>query len=108
MSETEDPSSGNLASHTLAFLRRLDRRLDESDKRFVHIVDLLSRQQTRLDRVERDLREARSDMILMENNIINRMNEALSVASRLNRVDERLEALEQASRPAPPAPTEGP
>ena len=108
MSETEDPSSGNLASHTLAFLRRLDRRLDESDKRFVHIVDLLSRQQTRLDRMERDPREARSDMILMENNIINRMNEALSVASRLNRVDERLEALEQASRQAPPAPTEGP
>jgi hypothetical protein len=108
MSETEDPSSGNLASHTLAFLLRLDRRLDESDKRFVHIVDLLSRQQTRLDRMERDPREARSDMILMENNIINQMNEALSVASRLNRVDERLEALEQASRPAPPAPTEGP
>ncbi|WP_102959153.1 hypothetical protein [Mangrovicella endophytica] len=62
-----------IVSHTLAYLRKIDKRLDETDRHLIQVIDLLSRQQTRLDRIERDGREIRNDMAVMENNILNRM-----------------------------------
>lgn len=112
MAEADDQNPQNLASHTLAYLRRIDRRMDEIDKRFIQIVDILSRQATKGDRgdrnngeaferIERDLREIKSDAILSENRILSRMNEAMELSHRLSRHDERLETLEGALQPSP-------
>lgn len=105
MSETDDPSSGNLASHTLAFLRRIDKRLDGLEKTMIEVVDLLSRQATKVDRsdrdtkegfarIERSLLEIKSDAILSENKILDRFSDALEWSRRLDRHDERLERIE--------------
>jgi len=101
MSDHDEPSSDNVASHTLALLRPIDKRLVELDTRFVQVVDIMSRQQTRLERIERNVGEIKFDMAVMENNILNRMTEGMFASARINDIDDRLLALEQASRDHP-------
>ena len=101
MSGPDESRPDNVASHTLELLCRVDRRLVELDTRFVQIVNILSRQQTRLERIERDVGEIKFDMAIMENNILNRMTDGLFASSRIGDIDDRLTALEQASRNDP-------
>ena len=54
MSENDDPSSDNLASHTLACLRRIDKRMGGLEKTLIEVVDLLERHSTKADRSDRD------------------------------------------------------
>lgn len=116
MSDLVDTNS-NVASHTLAYFRRLDRRMDE-------LTDLVLRQQEligRLDRdmregfgivqrdgsnlrsdlqsVQRDIREMRSDMVLMENRVITAITSDHFASARIDEHEERLTALEQSNPP---------
>lgn len=62
--------------------------------------ELLGRQSLRLERIERDIREIRSDAITMENSILTRMNEILDVSRRLDDHDEQLQALGSNTAPS--------
>ena len=72
-----DESSQSIANHTLALLRAMDRKLD-------HVVDTLSRHDVRLGRLERDMAEVKSDLVLLENRLLTQTNEILRVMHRLD------------------------
>lgn len=111
MDDVGNMSQAQIASHTLAYLRRIDTKLDSKidgvDKRLdviitqVHRVsEILLRHEERLGRIERDVSEIKGDLVLMENQILNRMTEIFHVTRRLEDHDERLAALENpSSRP---------
>lgn len=105
MSDRGEPSSENLASHTLAYLRRHDERMDSLERTMIQVVDSLRQVSTKIDRsdrdnkeafarIERDLHEIRSDAIVSESKILDRYSETLDLSRRLNRHDERLDAIE--------------
>ena len=54
MSDPDPTDSAAVASHTLAYLRRIDRRMDEMEKTMVEILEFITRQATRIDRSDRD------------------------------------------------------
>jgi len=84
MAETEEPPSENVASHTLAFLRRIDKRLE-------NIWDVLLRHDIRLGRIERDLNEVKSDVVLLENRTLTQTNEVLGQVQTVNeKLDQAL------------------
>ena len=88
MATTPDAEEAKtVASHTLAYLRLLDRKLDL-------VVDTLQRQGERLARVERDIGETRRDLgrdlvevkgdiALLENKVVTVQTEILAVVRRL-------------------------
>jgi hypothetical protein len=79
-----DEEAKTVASHTLAYLRSLDRKLDL-------VVDTLQRHGERLSRVERDLGESRrditevkGDIALLDNKVLTAQAEILAILHRLD------------------------
>ncbi|WP_293810372.1 hypothetical protein [uncultured Bosea sp.] len=72
-----DETSQNVASHTLVLLRTMDRKLD-------HVIETLSRHDVRLGRLERDVAEVKSDLVLLENRLLTQTNEILRIVYRLD------------------------
>jgi multidrug resistance efflux pump len=77
--------AAKVASHTLAFLRSLDRKVDL-------ILETEARPTERLGRLERDVAEARrdlteikSDIALLENKTLSAQTEIVSILHRLER-----------------------
>lgn len=82
--------AGKIASHTLAYLRALDKKMDL-------VLDTQARHTERLGRVERgidevrrdlaetrrDLAETKSDIVLVENRILSTQTDILTVLRRL-------------------------
>jgi hypothetical protein len=81
-----DPELMNVASHTLELLRRIDGRLDQ-------IGETLLRHDTRLGRIERDVNEVKSDVVLLENRALNQVNEAYSLKGEVQTIHAKLDAL---------------
>ncbi len=75
-----DETEPSVASHTLVLLRAMDRKLD-------HVIETLSRHDVRLGRLERDVGEVKSDLVLLENRVLTQTNEILRVVQRLNEQD---------------------
>jgi len=85
MATTPDTDETKVASHTLAYLRSLDRKLDL-------VVDVLQRHGERLGRVERDLgeirrdiSEAKGDIALLDSKVMTTQSEILAILHRLDR-----------------------
>jgi hypothetical protein len=90
MAATSDSDESKIASHTLAYLRSLDRKLDL-------VVDVLQRQGERLTRLERDqgetrrdlgeirrdITEVKGDIALLDNKVVTAQTEILMVLHRL-------------------------
>ncbi|WP_206454439.1 hypothetical protein [Aurantimonas marina] len=102
MSEIGDTVPDNLASHTLAHLRRMD----GVEKTMIPMIDLLSRHAMKAERsdrdnresfarIERDLGEIKSDAIISENKSLDRLNEALALSRRIDKHEERLDNIEK-------------
>lgn len=66
-----------VANHTLTLLRTMDRKLD-------HVLETLGRHDLRLGRVERDLGELKSDVVLRENRVLTQTTEILNIVHRLS------------------------
>lgn len=79
---TSELPVGEPASHTLALLRNVDRKLDR-------LLEAVSRHDVRLGRVERDLNEVKSDLVLVENKILTQTNEIISAVQRLDEYQRR-------------------
>jgi hypothetical protein len=83
MAGTPDADKTSVASHTLPYLRPLDRKLDL-------VVDVVQRQGERLARVERDLgdlrrdvTEVKGDIALFDNKVVTAQTEILMILHRL-------------------------
>lgn len=101
MEDAEKMTSGQIANHTFAYLRRLETQLHQ-------VSEILLRHEThlvRLDRdlgeirrdlgeIRRDISEVRSDGILHENQLLNRVNEIFAIVRRLDDHNERITSLE--------------
>ncbi|SRR6266851_6023347 len=94
MATTPDTDEANVASHTLAYLRSLDRKLDL-------VVDALQRHGERLGRLERDLGEVRrdiaevkGDMALLDNKLITAQTDILEVKSDIAEVKNDIASLD--------------
>ena len=87
MAETDEPASDSIASHTLAYLRRIEKRLEQ-------IWDMLLRHDTRLGRIERDVNEVKSDQVLLENRMLTQTNEILTVVHRIDEQQQRLDRID--------------
>ncbi|WAJ30694.1 hypothetical protein [Antarcticirhabdus aurantiaca] len=117
MSQAAKPDE-QLASHTLAYLRRIDRRQNEMVDLFVRQQELISRLdrdmregfteiqrdiaglRTDLANLRRDVHEVRSDIVLLENNVLNRVNAEYDLSSRITQIEERqLDLPEAATAP---------
>jgi hypothetical protein len=81
--ELTDPKQ--IASVTFAYLRRIENQLGK-------IMDVLLRHETRLGRVERDVGEVKSDIVLLENKMLSQTNQILSVVERMDEHQQRFDA----------------
>ena len=75
-----DETAQGVANHTLALLRSMDRKLD-------HVIETQARHDVRLGRLERDIGEVKSDLVLLENRVLTQTNEILHLVHRLNEQD---------------------
>jgi hypothetical protein len=78
----------NVTDLTLMHLRRMDQTMSR-------VLEVIERHDVRLGRIEKSILEIKSDQILMENQLLNRMNEILDVVRRVDEHQERLDRLEQ-------------
>lgn len=83
----------NVADLTLAHVRKIDQTV-------LFIWEVVQRHDTRMGRVERDILELKrdngelkSDQVLMENRLLNRMDDPLKLTARVKDHDQRLDAL---------------
>jgi hypothetical protein len=87
--------AAKVASHTLAFLRSLDRKMDL-------VLETQARHTERLGRLERDVSEVRRDLTeIRENKILSAQTEIVSILHRL----EETATLSSEGVPSPPAGT---
>jgi hypothetical protein len=77
MTTRESDEAKEVASHTLAYLRSLDRKVDL-------ILETQQRHTERLARTDRDLLETKGDMVLPENKILTNQMEILAIVRRLD------------------------
>jgi chromosome segregation ATPase len=101
MEDAEKMTPSQIANHTFAYLRRLETQLFQVSeillKHEAHVARLdrdLGEIRRDLGEIRRDISEVRSDGILHENQMLNRMNEILSVVRRLDDHNTRISALE--------------
>ena len=94
MDDFEKMTRGQIASHTFAYLRRIEKKIESVDAQVQSVSSILLRHETRLSRIERDIGEVKSDLVLLENQILNRMNEIFQVTRRLDGHEERLAKLD--------------
>lgn len=114
MSETEAASPGN--NHTLAYLRRLDQKHGQLLELVIRQPELISRLERDMregfillqremregfTRTDRDLKEVKSDLVIAENNILNRLSEHYDTSIRLDAHDDRISELEGTLRATP-------
>ena len=107
MPETDAPSPDN--NHTLAYLRRLEKRQEQLLQILVRQQELIGRLDRNISegfaslerelregfsRTDRDMREVKSDLILAENNILNRIGDHYDTSRRFNDHEDRLVSLE--------------
>ena len=85
-SEADLTDPRQIASVTFAFLRRIEGQLAK-------ITEVLLRHETRLGRVERDIGEVKSDIVLLENKMLSQTNEILTVVQRLDEHQQRFETV---------------
>ena len=67
MADSTQYDAGKVASHTLALLRSLDKKVDL-------VLETQGRHTERLGRLERDLTEVKSDIALLENKVLSAPN----------------------------------
>ncbi len=67
-------------------------------------IEILSRHETRLGRIERDLNEVKSDQVLLENRLLNQMNEIPGATRRIDELASKIDERLPPSEPAHPAP----
>ncbi len=78
MSETTDSyNPQEVANLTLAHLRRIESQLAK-------MMDVMLRHETRLGRIERDVNEVKSDLVLLENRLLTQTNELLQLVQRMD------------------------
>ena len=77
----------NVADLTLLHLRRIDQTQ-------TRILEVLERHDARLGRIEWDVHEMKSDLIIIENRILSRMNEILDLVRRVDDHEARMRTLE--------------
>ncbi len=87
MEDAETMTPGQVANHTFAYLRRIEKQL-------ATVTEVLLRHETRLGRIERDVGEVKSDIVLLENQLLNRMNEILGIVRKVDEQEARLSSLE--------------
>src|SRR5262245_918677 len=73
MADIETPTETPNFTH--AWVRRIELKIDSA-------MEVLTRHETRLGRVERDIHEVKGDAILIENRMLNNMNSILHVVER--------------------------
>lgn len=78
----------NPDSHTFAYFRKLERLIEQGNNTTERVLETLLRHDTRLGRIERDISEMKSDMVLMENQMLNRMNEILDLTRKIEDIRE--------------------
>ncbi|MEZ5788677.1 MAG: hypothetical protein R3D62_19830 [Xanthobacteraceae bacterium] len=74
----------HVASLTLASLRRIENQLGK-------MMDVLSRHETRLGWIERDLAEVKSGIVLRENRMLTQTSEILAIVQRIDEHQIRFE-----------------
>ncbi len=85
---TDEPENPKVARFDTAWMRHVDRRFNRLEQKIDHLLDRTERFDERLGRIERDVREVRSDITLLENRFLTNANEMLRL---LRRVDEATE-----------------
>jgi len=83
MAEIETPAEPTNFTHV--WMRRMEQKVDSG-------LETLTRQESRLGRVERDAHELKGGMILMENRLLNNVNAILRVVERGDEAVERIGA----------------
>jgi hypothetical protein len=66
MEETESMTAGQIANHTFAYLRRIESKIERIDSQVRTVTEILLRPETRLGRIERDVGELKSDLVMIE------------------------------------------
>jgi hypothetical protein len=89
------------ASHTLAFLRSLDRKMDLVLETQARPAERLGRLERDVAEVRRDLTEIRSDIALLENKTLSAQTEIVSI---LHRLEQAAAPSTEHVEPAPPDP----
>jgi multidrug resistance efflux pump len=93
--------AAKVASHTQAFLRSLDRKMDLVPENQARHTERLGRLERDVADVRRDLTEIRSDIALLENKTLSAQTEIVSILYRLEQAAApSIERFEAAS-PAP-------
>jgi predicted nucleic acid-binding Zn-ribbon protein len=102
MADSDMPEdAAKVASHTLAFLRSLDRKMDLVLETQARHTERLGRLERDVSEVRRDLTEIRSDIALLENKTLSAQTEIVSILHRL----EETATLSSEGVPSPPAGT---
>ena len=84
MAESDAPDdAAKVASHTLAYLRSLDRKVDLVLETQARHTERLGRLERDVAEVRRDLTEIRSDIALLENKTLYAQTEIVSILHRL-------------------------
>jgi hypothetical protein len=80
--------STDLASHTLAWMRRFDTRVDK-------MTDVLVRHEARLSRIERDLGELKVDFSSMEGRFLGLTNDVIALRESVDALVVRADTHER-------------
>jgi predicted nucleic acid-binding Zn-ribbon protein len=94
--------AAKVASHTLAFLRSLDPKMDLVLETQARHTERLGRLERDVSEVRRDLTEIRSDIALLENKTLSAQTEIVSILHRLEEAAATLSS--EHSEAAPPTP----
>lgn len=85
MTGTDAPGDTNsVASHTLAYLRSHDKKLDLILETLVRHSERLGRLERDVGELRRDLVEIKSDIALLENKVLSAQSEMLTILHRID------------------------
>jgi septal ring factor EnvC (AmiA/AmiB activator) len=102
MADSDAPEdAAKVASHTLAFPRSLDRKMDLVLETQARHTERLGRLERDVAEVRRDLTEIRSDIALLENKTLSAQTEIVSILHRLEQAAAASTEHVEAASPAP-------
>ena len=96
--------AAKVASHTLAFRRSLDRKVDLVLETQARHTERLGRLERDVAEARRDLTEVRSDIALLENKTLSAQTEIVSILHRLEQTAVSSTEHSEAASPTPSGP----
>jgi len=90
----DQPGETDVADFTHAWMRRVEQQIANGDRKLDKIIDILSRHETRVSRMEHSVGEIKLDMTNVDAHMVTFTTDTLKLVDKIDTLNEKIDGLD--------------